>query len=81
MSAPAAWRRWVRFGDSALEASRRRVYGAAIRLPAEQIREASSDDNELAEEIYRFFSSNAYEFEGLASWAACQVLGPRSSRG
>ena len=80
-NAPVAWRQWVRHGDSALEASRRRVYGAALRSPAEQIREASQDDNELAESIYRFYSSDAYEFEGLASWVAGQVLGPRSSRG
>ena len=80
-SAPAAWRQWVRLGDSALEASRRRVYGATIRSPTEQIKEASHDDSEVAEEIYRFFDSNAYEFEGLASWVAGQVLGPRSSRG
>ena len=52
-NAPVAWRQWVRHGDSALEASRRRVYGAALRSPAEQIREASQDDNELAESMVK----------------------------
>ena len=80
-SAPAAWRRWVRYGESELESSRRRVYGAVIRSPAEQAQEANHDDDEIAEAIYRFFSSDAYEFEGLASWVAGQVLGSRSSRG
>ena len=80
-SAPAAWRRWVKGGDSSLEVSRRRVYGAAIRSPAEQIREASHDDCEVAEAIYQFFTSDAHEFEGLASWVAGQVLGTGSSRG
>ena len=79
--APAAWRRWVRLGDSTIETSRRRVYGAAIRSPAEQVREASHDDGELIDAIYRFYRSDAFEFEGLASWAASQVLGPGSSRG
>ena len=81
VSAPAAWKRWVRLGDSALETSRRRVFGASIRSPAEQRREATTDDQMLGQEIYKFFNSNAYQFEGLASWVAGRVLGPTSSRG
>ena len=80
-SAPAAWRQCVRSGDSALEASRRRVFGAVIRSPADQIRESTHDEIELTAEIYRFFDANASEFEGLASWVADQVLGTGSSRG
>ena len=81
VSAPAAWKRWVRLGESALETSRRRVFGASIRSPAEQRREATTDDQMLLQEIYRFFNSNAFQFEGLASWVAGKVLGPTSSRG
>ena len=81
VSAPAAWKRWVRLGDSALETSRRRVFGASIRSPAEQRREATDDDQMVLQEIYGFFNSNAYQFEGMASWMAGRVLGPTSSRG
>ena len=35
----------------------------------------------VLQKIYRFFNSNAYQFEGLASWVAGTVLGPTSSRG
>lgn len=82
-SAPMAWRHWVRLGDSALETSRRRVFGATIRSPSEQVRAGSPDDNALCEGIYSFFKSkaNAYAFEGLASWVANRVLGQGSSRG
>ena len=81
VSAPAAWKRWVRDGDSALETSRRRVFGATIRSPAEQRREATTEDQMVLQKIYKFFNSNAYQFEGLASWVAGTVLGPTSSRG
>ena len=81
MSAPAAWKRWVKDGDAALEASRRRVYGASIRSPAQQRLEATTDDQLVLQEIYRFFKSNPYQFEGLASWVAGRVLGSTSSRG
>lgn len=81
MSASAAWKQWVKHGDSALETSRRRVFGASIRSPAEQRREATGDDLMVLQEIHGFFNSNAHEFEGLASWVAGRVLGPASSRG
>ena len=82
-SGPAAWRQWVKQGDSALETSRRRVFGATIRSPAEQMGEVMSGDPSLVQDIYDYFNSksNAYAFEGLASWVANQVLGPTSSRG
>ena len=79
--APSAWRQWVRLGDSALETSRRRIYGAVIRTPAEQTGERTDDDGEVLEEIYGFFQRNSYEFEGLASWVAGRVLGDGCSRG
>ena len=81
-SAPVAWQRWVEDGNSALETSRRRVFGATIRSPAEQMSVIGSDRS-LTEEIYQFFNSHAhaYAFEGLASWVASRVLGPTSSRG
>ena len=81
LSAPAAWRRWVSLGDSALEESRRRVFGASIRSPGDQRQEATSGDHTLVREIYSFFNANAYQFEGLASWVTGKVLGPASSRG
>lgn len=81
MGAPLAWRQWVRLGESALETSRRRIYGAVIRTPVEQTREATNDDAQVLEAIYGYFHGNSYEFEGLASWAANQVLGPGCSRG
>ena len=82
-SAPAAWRRWVEHGDSELETSRRRVFGATIRSPAEQTMASSTSDRSLIEGIYKFFNSKAraYAFEGLASWVAGRVLGPTTSRG
>lgn len=82
-SAPLAWRHWVISGDAALETSRRRVFGATIRSPSEQVRAGTADDNSLCEQIYTFFKSkaNAYAFEGLASWVASRVLGQGSSRG
>ena len=79
--APSAWRKWVRLGDSALETSRRRIYGAIIRTPAQQTGEATNEDVQVLEQIYGYFHRNSYEFEGLASWAAGQVLGPGCSRG
>ena len=80
-SAPAAWKNWVAGGDEALETSRRRVFGATIRSPKEQRQTASEDDMKLVEEIYRYYRSNKYPFEGLASWVANRVLGPDCSRG
>lgn len=81
--APVAWQRWVEYGDSAVETSRRRVFGATIRSPAEQMAESSSTEHSLAKEIYDFFNSrsSAYAFEGLASWATSKILGSSSSRG
>ena len=81
--APVSWQRWVEDGDSAIETSRRRVFGATIRSPAEQSAESSSKERSLAEDIYEFFNSqsNAYAFEGLASWVTSKVLGPSCSRG
>ncbi len=79
--APAAWQNWVQGGDSVLETIRRRVFGATIRSRPDQIKDISTNDWAVLEEIHRFFTSNAYEFEGLASWAAGKVLGPSSSRG
>ncbi len=82
-SAPSAWREWVKYGDSVLERSRRRVFGTTIRSTAEQRKDMSSDDRLLNQMIYDFFKSktNAYVFEGLASWIASRVLGSTSSRG
>ena len=70
----------MKYGDHALETSRRRVFGTAIHSPAEQRREATTDDQLVLQEIYKFFSPDAYQFEGLASWVAGRVLGPNSSR-
>ena len=82
-AAPVAWRRWTTRGDSALEGSRRRVFGATVRTPSQQMQTAPPDDRALAARIYDFFNSkaNAYAFEGLASWVASQILGPSCNRG
>ena len=82
-SAPAAWRRWVRDGEAALETSRRRVFGATVRSPAEQALAGSESDQSLVEEVHRFYNTttHAYAFEGLASWVASRILGPLCSRG
>ena len=82
-AAPMAWQQWVVRGDSALETSRRRVFGAAIRTPSEQFQAASADDHSLVRGIYDFFNTtaSAYAFEGLASWVASRILGPSCSRG
>ena len=81
--APAAWLQWVSQGDSALETSRRRVFGATIRSPSDQLEAMYPDDHVLVEQIYNFFNSkaSAYAFEGLASWVASRVLGAACSRG
>ena len=80
-AAPAAWKYWVKRGDTAIESSRRRVFGATIRSPKEQRQAVSEDEQVLIERIYKYYGSNKYAFEGLGSWVASRVLGPNCSRG
>ena len=82
-AAPVAWRRWVALGDPALEASRRRVFGATVLPPLQQRKTMPPHESTLATGIYDYFNSkaNAYAFEGLASWVANQILGPSCNRG
>ena len=80
-SAPVAWQRWVQQGDEALETSRRRVFGATIQRPKDQLRDVSCADMDLITKIHEFYQSNAYAFEGLASWVTSKVLGSSCSRG
>ena len=83
LDAPVAWKQWVKGGEHALTACRRRVFGATITGPKDQRQTMSCHDKEVNKSIYDFFHDTAtvYQFEGLASWVASRVLGKSCSRG
>ncbi len=75
--APATWRTWVQRGRVALPGARRRVMSSRVLSKADQLPEPGSPDDEVLDEVYRFFDGRKHAFELLASRVAAAVMDAR----
>jgi hypothetical protein len=78
--APAAWRDWVRNGDSAVERCRRNVAKNNVLKQGVQACLLASEERVL-NEIYLYYASEKHPFEGLASYVATRIIGHACKRG
>ena len=78
--APAAWKEWVKRGDSAIERCRRNVARYAVQRRSEQ-RLLSADEKRHLEEVQHYFELKKHPFEGLAAYVATRIIGHNCKRG
>lgn len=78
--APAAWKQWVKDGDSALDVCRRHVFRSRLSSPADQA-VLPIAERELLSGVCEHYRVNKHAFEALASLVASRVLGPGCERG
>lgn len=78
-ASPAAWRKWVREGETAFDSVRRRTARSQVTSS-----EAQAPPNELEasllEQIVQAYSDDKHSFEGLAALVADRVLGASCTR-
>lgn len=79
-AAPASWREWVDRGELAIEGCRRFVARQTIVRPLEQETDRT-DERDILKGVLDFHQDKKHEFEGLASFVAQRVLGPKCTRG
>jgi hypothetical protein len=78
--APRAWRDWVRRGDLAIDTCRRFVARQSVVSTAEQS-VTNPDERNILLDVLHYHRQRKHEFEGLASFVAQRILGPRCTRG
>jgi len=78
--APAAWREWVKNGQSAIERCRRNVAKHKIVRGQEQAM-ATASEARILNEVYVFYANQKHPFEGLASYVATRIIGHGCKRG
>jgi len=78
--APAAWKKWVADGRTAIPSIRRRVLASSVKSSQEQQPDRGSQDEDVLEVVYHFYEQRKHAFELLASRVAAEVLRDSGAR-
>jgi hypothetical protein len=78
--APAAWRRWLAGGPSAIPRTRRHVSKLLVTKPKDQLPDRGSRNEKLLKDICTFYAAKKHRFEGLAYAIARRVLSSSGRR-
>jgi hypothetical protein len=78
--APSSWARWIHQGRMAVPIVRRRVLASTVRSPSEQQPARGSAEEDVLQELYRFYDGRKHSFELLAARVAAEVLRETGAR-
>ncbi len=72
--APKSWQRWLKYGEGALNSSRRRVSRLHVLPSKDQQPPKGSEELALLKEIYAFYHHKKSNFEALASLVTEKII-------
>lgn len=72
---PSSWRKWIASGANSLDGLRRRVSKLSIELPSNQRPTLGTEQHDVLQQIYSYYSTRNHKFEVLAEIIAERVIG------